>query len=146
MKAYGRSEFADRFAEVAADGDYSRHPKLQSASQYDVRAAAEALWTYAMRNNVNLDQVTLDEEIVVTAMLAQERRWDDEGELVSTEFEQYWDLTDRMNFSSGLLEEMKKELVYKYLDIERTDHVIVSNRDGIWLFRKDGIWSGREGA
>lgn len=141
MQAYGRSTFADRFAEKAADSDYSRHTKLQMISQYDIRAAAEALWAYAMRNDVDLDRTELTENIVITALLAQDRRWDDENELVSTQFEEYWDLTDTFHFSPSLVAQMQEELVRKFLNSKRAEYIVVNNRDGIWLFEKAAIWN-----
>jgi hypothetical protein len=138
MQAYGRSQFADDFAAKAADSDYSRYPLLRSASQYDIRAAAEALWALALRNN--LDVTELNERMVITAMLAKVQRWDDEGELVSVEFEEYWDATDEQGFSSGLMEEIKKALVRNFLEKQKTEHIVVNNANGIWLFRKDYLW------
>lgn len=139
MQVRGRSEFADRFAEAAADTDYSRFPSLRSTSQYDIRAAAEALWTFAMRGGADLSRIELSEAVILTALHAQAERWDDEGELVSVRYEEYWDTTDEMGFSGLLMKDIKRELARKYLEEKKADHVVVDNRDGIWLFRKDGL-------
>jgi hypothetical protein len=137
MQAYGRSTFADQFAETAADSDYSRHPQLQGVSQYDIRAAAEAVWTYATREGIRIGSLERGE--VVRAMLAQVKRWDDEGELVSVEFEEYWDATDAQNLPSSLLDEMKKALARNFLEGKKGEHIVVDNRDGIWLFDKSSL-------
>lgn len=144
MHAYGRSEFADRFALQAADSDYSnpRYSKLQGVSQYDIRAAAEALWAYAIRNDVDLVALDLTEQIVITAMLSQERRWDDENDLVSSEFEDYWDATDEHNFSTGLRKQIQEELARNFLAAKREKYVVVNGSHGIWLFDKNTIWEG----
>lgn len=139
MQQRGRSEFADRFAGAAADTDYSRFPNLRSTSQYDIRAGAEALWTLAMRENADLDGLELDEKVVVSVLSAQAERWDDEGELVSVRYEEYWDATDEMGFSGLLMKDIKRELARKYLEGKKAEHIVVDNRDGIWLFLKDGL-------
>jgi hypothetical protein len=141
MQAYGRSEFADRFAEAAADSSYSSYRKLKDASQEDIRAAAEALWDYAMRANIDLSRTELTEQIVIRAMLAQEKRWGDENELVSTEFEEYWDATDTHHFSPGLVRRIQEELARGFLAGKREKSIVVDNRYGIWLFSKATIWS-----
>ena len=143
MQTYGRSSFCDRFTQQAADSDYSRHAKLQGASQYDIRAAASALWTLAAREGIDLSE--LNEGIVITAMLAQEQRWDNEDELVSTEFEEYWDATDAQGFSPGLRQDMQEELVRRFLDGKRKDHIVINDWDGIWTFRKADLWPDRVG-
>lgn len=137
MQQRGRSDFADRFAAQAADSDYSRYPALQAASQYDIRAAGEALWTHAMRENVDLS--ALDEQMVIAAMLAQAERWDDEGELVSVRYEEYWDMTDALNLPGVLMKDIKRELARKYLEEKKTGHIVVNNEYGIWLFRKEAL-------
>lgn len=135
-------EFHERFAEKAADTDYSRYPQLQALSKYDINATAEALRLTAIRLGTHvrgwgmLDDLTLDEPTVITALLALKRRWDDEGHLVSVDFEEYWDATDTHNFPSSLLEEMKRHLVRQFLESKKTEHVAVSNPYGIWLFDK----------
>lgn len=141
MQAYGRSEFADRFAEAAADSNYSAYPQLQVESQYDIRAAAEALWATGQRENIDVGSVELDEGNVITVLLTQEQRWDDEGELVSREFEEYWDATDTHGFSASLTQRIQEELTRGFLTKCRTDHVVVNNSHGIWLFRKDVLTS-----
>lgn len=138
MHTNARDKFVERFTKAAADSDYSRHQRLREASQWDIQAAGEALWTYAMREDADVSE--LSEGMIVTAMLAQSRRWDDEGELVSVEFEEYWDATDAMNLSGLLMKDMKRELAAKYLATRRDDFVVVNNRYGIWLFGKDTLW------
>lgn len=137
MQAYGRSTFADQFAEKAADSDYSRYPQLQGVSQYDIRAAAEALWIYATREGIRIG--SLEQGEIIRAMLSQVKRWDDEGELVSVEFEEYWDATDAQNLPSSLLEEMKKALTRNFLEGKKGEHIVVDNRHGIWIFDKGGL-------
>lgn len=131
-------EFPGRFAEKAADSDYSRYPQLQSLSKEDIYATAEALRIQGLRLGVHVSDLEPDEPFVITALLAQKQRWDDEGELVSTEFEEYWDATDEHHFSTSLLEEMKRELSRNFLDGKKEEgFVVVNNQDGIWLFDKD---------
>lgn len=136
------TEFHERFAEKAADTDYSRHSQLQGLSKYDIIATAEALRLTAIQIGTHvrgwgmLDELTLDEPTVITSLLAQKNRWDDEGHLVSTEFEEYWDETDKHNFPSSLLEEMKKALTRSFLEGRKAECVTVENPYGIWLFDK----------
>ncbi len=139
MRARVPDDFTERFAEQAADSDYSRHPELRGISEEDIRAAAEALWIYAVQERADLSG-PVSEQAVIAALLARTKRWDDEGELVSTEFEEYWDATDALGFSAILLKDMKRELAAKHLTAQRDDHVVVNNRDGIWLFGKDSLW------
>ncbi|WGV35953.1 hypothetical protein SEA_FRANKENWEENIE_280 [Streptomyces phage Frankenweenie] len=135
-------EFPEKFSTAAADTDYSRYPQLQALSKYDILATAEALRLTAIqlgthvRGWVMLRDLPLDEPTVTTALLAQKQRWDDEGHLVSTEFEEYWDATDTHNFPSSLLEEMKRHLVRQFLEGKKAEHVVVDNPYGIWLFDK----------
>lgn len=140
MQAYGRSVFADRFAEKAADTSYSDYAKLRDVSPYDIRAAAEALWSYAMRNDIDLVATELTGNIVITALLARVQSWDDESELVSTEFEEYWDATDLHRFSPGLVKQMEEELARNFLNRKREDHIVVNSGYGIWTFEKKTIW------
>lgn len=138
MQQRGLSGFADRFAGVAADTDYSRKPALQSTSSFDITAAAEALWKDASRRGVDLEELTgtLDSAAVERALEAQVRRYDDEDELVSVEFEEYWDATDEKRFSSMLLEQMKEELTRTFLsDKKEEGMIVVNNHEGIWLFK-----------
>lgn len=130
------AEFTERFAEAAADSDYSAKPKLQGVSEFDIRAAGRALWHHwnATLNN-GADLIEIDEPAVIEALSAQVRRYDDEGELVSVEFEEYWDATDAHNLPSGLLEEMKRELARGFLAKQReAGRIVVSDQDGIWIF------------
>lgn len=133
-------EFHERFATAAADTDYSRYPQLQALSKYDISATAEALRLTAIQIGTHvkgwgmLDELTLDEPTVITALLAQKQRWDDEGHLVSTEFEEYWDTTDKHGFPNRLLEDMKRHLVRQFLEGKKAECVAVDNPYGIWLF------------
>jgi hypothetical protein len=135
-------EFPEKFSTAAADTDYSRYPQLQALSKYDILATAEALRLTAIQlgSHVHgwdmLRELPLDEPTVITALLAQKQRWDDEGHLVSTEFEEYWDATDTHNFPSSLLEEMKRHMVRQFLEGKKAEHVAVDNPYGIWLFDK----------
>ena len=138
MHSSARDKFVERFADLAAESDYSRHPQLRGASEWDIKAAGEALWTYAMREDIDISKP--GESMVITAMLAQTKRWDDEGELVSVEFEEYWDATDKLGLSGLLTKDLKRELTAKYLATRRDDFVVVNNRYGIWLFGKDTLW------
>lgn len=135
MQQYGRSQFADHFAEVAADSDYSRHAKLREVTQYDIRAAAEALWSRKWRSEKDYsEQVT--EADVIEALLAKVEYYDDENHLVSVVHQDYWDATDKLRLSSGLLQQMQKELSRKYLYEKRIEgFTVVDNDHGIWLFR-----------
>lgn len=144
MSKRAPNEFTEQFAEHLADSDYSRHPQLRGVGESDIRAAAEALWTYARQERMEPFGL-MNESSVVTVLLSQVKRWDDEGELVSTEFEEYWDATDELGFSAVLLKDMKRELAAKHLASQRDDHVVVDNREGIWLFSKDALWNVRHG-
>lgn len=130
----GINEYAKAFAEVAADSDYSRYTKLQTASQQDIKAAAQFVWQIG--NHLDPRKLPLDEESVIQAMLAQVKRYGDESELVSTEYQEYWDATDEMRFSSFLLDQMAKELTGRFLAAKRAEgYVVVNNDDGIRLFK-----------
>lgn len=74
-------------------------------------------------------------------MLSQVKRYDDRDELVSVEFEEYWDATDAQNFTSGLLEEMKRELSDNFMAERReAGCVVVNNEHGIWIFKFPEEW------
>ncbi len=142
MQQYGRSAFADLFASMAADSDYTHFADLRDFTQYDIRAAAEALWGYAMFNNLNLDRVGVTEEAIVSALRARTDFWNDEGELVSLMFEEFWDaVDDQKGLSPGLREQIKMQLASHFLAEKRATSIVVNNRDGIWLFDKAAIWS-----
>lgn len=129
--------FMDAFSEAAGDSNHSAYSQLAPPTEEDIRAAAEALWSLALEKDVDLVGARLDEGFVVTALLAQAKRWMDEGELVSTEFEEYWDATDGQKLSSGLMEWIKRELTQNFLaEKKRTGFLVVNNRYGIWLFRE----------
>lgn len=137
MKTYELITFADAFSEAAADSNHSNYSQLAPPTEEDIRAAAEALWSLAQEKDVDLGGAEMDEGFVVTALLAQVKRWMDEGELVSTEFEEYWDATDGQKLSSGLMERIKRELTQNFLsEKKRTGFVVVNNSYGIWLFRE----------
>jgi hypothetical protein len=145
MQRHGQSTFENRFAAQAADSDYSKHAKLRDSTNSDILAAAEALWNHLQRNRINLRELGgLDEEIVITAMLAQAGRWEDEDELVSTEFQDYWDQTDTFNFSYTLREQIKNELTISFLASKHDAYIVVNNRQGIWLFDKAEIWADHQ--
>ena len=128
-------DFVEQFSNRVNDSDYSRHSHLRDASEKSIQAAAQALWTYATGQAIRLPE--LDEYLVTTTMLAQAKHWDDEGELVSVEFEEYWDATDALNLSAILMKDLKRELAAKHLADQGDSCVVVNNRDGIWLFDKD---------
>lgn len=143
MRQHGMSEFADRFAEKAADTDYSRYPQLQGVDQYDIRAAAEALWWRITCSPAYPEAKEYSEQItdmdVIETLLAKVERYDDDNHLVSVNYEGYWDMTDGLGLSSGLREQMQRELTHKYLREKRIDgFTTVSNQWGIWLFRFEG--------
>lgn len=138
MKQYGMSMFADRFAKMAADSDYSRHGGLQEVSQCDIRAAAEALWWNAARKGLDRDELYrgLAEADVISAMLAQVEHYMDDNHLVSVNFEGYWDMTDNMIESPGLRQQIEEHLSQNWLRDKKAEGcTVVSNRYGIWLFR-----------
>lgn len=130
-----RNRFADHFAEVAADSDYSRHPKLRDTTQHDIRAAAEALWSKRWRSQEDYsEQVT--ETDVIEALLAKVEHYADENHLVSVAHKDYWDKTDKLGLSSDLRQRMEKELSHEYLYGRRIEgFMTVSNDHGIWLFK-----------
>lgn len=137
MQQYGRSQFADRFAEVAADSDYSRFPVLRDLTQHDIRAAALAMWAEMTKRGWDREEAgkILDSNSVERVLLNKIARWDDDSHLVSTEFQEYWDATDEMKFSSGLLEDIRLELMNKYIVRKRNDGLtVIENQHGIWLF------------
>lgn len=139
MQQYGRSVFADRFAEVAADSDYSRYAKNQDVTSEDIRAAAFALWEHLRRTGQDPQayaEKDLDEETVTSVLLARQGQYADETELVSKEFREYWDATDKMRFTFATLDVMRKELARRFLTAKRTEgFTVVDNEYGIWLFR-----------
>lgn len=138
MQQYGKSRFADRFAEVAADSDYSSYAKLQRTSQYDIRAAAEALWQRTRRAQDRPEEVAkhLTGVDVINVLTAQVERYDDDNEMVSVNYEGYWDWTDKLGLSSGLRQRMQEELAQKYLAEKRAEgFTTVSNQWGVWLYR-----------
>lgn len=137
MQQYGRSEFADKFAEVAADSDYSRLPTLRDFSQYDIRAAAEAMWAEATKRGWDRDEMyrILDSATVERVLSKRVARYTDSNELVSVEFEEYWDATDLMGFSAGLREGMEEELVRRFANRKRASGLtVIENQHGIWIF------------
>lgn len=141
MRAYGRSEFADRFAEKAADTDYSWRVELQDFSQYDIRAAAEALWLHLARHGIGPNATELNEQIIVTAMRARAKRYDDGGDLVAQEFENFWDACDEQPLSSATEDMIREDLVASFLSGQRkAGMIVVNNLHGIWLFNKNTIW------
>jgi hypothetical protein len=133
-----RNRFADRFAERAADSDYSRYSQLQDTTSEDIRAAAEALWWKKWRSPEDYsEQVT--EADVIEALLAKAEYYSDDNHLVSVVYETYWDMTDKLGLPSGLLQQMEKALSRKYLDEKRAEGFAVVNNDhGIWLYRFEG--------
>lgn len=138
MNNRGMSVFCDRFAEVAADSDYSRIPKLQDVSQYDIRAAAKALWRRAIKVGLNPESVkeTLNEADVIWALEAKVKSYQDDNELVSVEFEKYWDATDGMKFSASLLLDMEYELSNRFqAQMRKEGFVVIDDIHGIWLFK-----------
>lgn len=139
MQQYGRSVFADRFAEAAADSDYSRFAKNQDVTSEDIRAAALALWEHLRRTGQDprtYAEQGLDEETVTSVLLGRECRYADEMELVSKEFREYWDATDEMRFTFSTLDVMRKELTHRFLAAKRKEgFTVVDTDDGIWLFR-----------
>lgn len=140
MQQNEKSEFVDRFVEVAANSDYSRHAKLQRTDQHDIQAAAEALWWRITCAPGRAGFKEYSEEIadadVIETLLAKIERYDDDNHLVSVNYEGYWDMTDGLGLSSGLRERMQRELSLKYLSEKRMEgFVTVNNERGIWLFR-----------
>lgn len=137
MQQYGRSQFADRFAEVAADGDYSRIPRLQGTTQYDIRAAAEAMWAAGTKRGWDREEMgrVLDVATVERVLLAKVSHFSDGNHLVSVEFEEYWDATDKQGFSFGLRETIQEGLVRNYENRKRQELLtVVNNQNGIWVF------------
>lgn len=137
MQQYGKSRFADHFAEVAADSDYSRYAKLRDTTQYDIRAAAEALWQQRTRSNglkEYSEQVT--EADVIEALLAQVEKYGDDNELVSVNYEHYWDLTDTLIDSSDLKKQIERHLAHKFMNDKRMQGcTVVENQWGTWFFK-----------
>ncbi len=138
MNDNGLGNFVERFTGVAAETDWSRYPQLQAASEYDIRAAGQALW---IRWNPRPGYGLIIPQDVEKSMLSQVKRYDDRDELVSVEFEEYWDATDTQNFTSGLLEEMKRELSDNFMAERReAGCVVVNNEHGIWIFKFPEEW------
>lgn len=141
MRNYGLSEFADAFAEKAADTDYSRHASLRDVTQYDIRAAAEAMWQRITRSGGDPEEFSkrimgMD---VVETLLAKVEHYQDDNHLVSVNYEGYWDMTDGMIDSSGLKRDIQDHLARKYKAEKRSEgFTVVDNRYGIWLFRFEG--------
>lgn len=139
MSSRPSDDFIKRFAELAAGSDYSGHDKLRDVDSHDIRAAAEALWRHLFRKK-RADRAearaSVSEQDVIEALLARIERYDDDNELVSTVYEDYWDQTDKMGFSFEVRQRMQEELTRKYL-AEKQDNgcIPVSNPYGIWIFR-----------
>lgn len=144
MQQYGRSQFADKFAEVAADTDYSRFPALRDITQYGIRAAAEAVWAVAWKagwNKDDIQQLDITTSLVEQALTGLVKHYGETNELVSVEFQEYWDATDTMTFSADLRERMETELSWKYMEGKRSEGLtVISNRDGIWIFNLKGLF------
>lgn len=138
MRQHGMSTFVDQFAKVAADTDYSRYTKLQRIDQYDIRAAAEALWQKRWYSREEFSEQVTDADVIET-LLAKVERYDDDNHLVSVKHQDYWNMTDGLGLSSGLRERMQRELSLKYLAEKRMEgFTTVSNQWGIWVFRFEG--------
>lgn len=138
MQRYGLSEFADTFAEKAADTDYSRHAGLRDVTQYDIRAAAEVLWQRITRSGG--DPAEFSKRItgmdVIETLLAKVEKYDDDNHLVSVNYEGYWDWTDGMIDSNSLKRDIQDHLARKRKAEKKAEgFVVVDNRYGIWLFR-----------
>jgi hypothetical protein len=141
MRNYGLSEFADAFAEKAADTDYSKHANLRDVTQYDIRAAAEALWqkiTHSGGDPKEFSKRIMGMDVIET-LLAKIERYDDDNHLVSVNYEGYWDMTDGMIDSDGLKRDIQNHLARKYKAEKRSEgFTVVDNRYGVWLFRLKG--------
>jgi hypothetical protein len=138
MQRYGMSAFADEFAKAAADSSYSSYAKLQGTSQYDIRAAAEALWQRLVHQGEDMEQAgrSLTEDDVIAALLAQDEHYSDDNHLVSVNYEGYWDMTDGVIESPGLRRQIQEHLSSIYQrDKKAQGFTVVNNRYGIWLFR-----------
>lgn len=134
-------EFIDEFTKTAADTDYSAKPSLQGVSPFDIKAAAVALWHESAKWGWGRATLfaSLNPSVVLHSLEAQVKRYDDDNELVSTEFEEYWDTTDTFNFSTGLRGEIQEGIVRHFLKRKEEEGLaVVSNQDGIWLFRFGG--------
>lgn len=131
-------EFAQRFTDAVADSDYSRYPQLQALSGQDIRAAADALWTKAVRTGLDLEHVTdgLDETAVVKTLTGLRERYDDANHLVSVRFERYWDETSLFIKSDQVRSAMEANLCSSYLTDRRAEPgtFVVDNAYGIWVF------------
>lgn len=141
MRNYGLSKFADAFAEVAADTDYSRFASLRDVTQYDIRAAAEVLWQRITRSGGDPEEAAraLTEIDVTETLLARVEYYQDDNHLVSVNYEGYWDMTDGIIDSPGLKRDIQDHLARKYKAEKRTEgFTVVDNRYGIWLFRFEG--------
>jgi len=141
MRKYGLSQFADRFAEKAAEADYSKFPHLRDVTQYDIRAAGEALWQRITRSGGDPEEFSkrITGTDVVETLLAKVEHYQDDNHLVSVEHEGYWDWTDKLGLSSSLRQQMQEELTRNYLAEKQGEgFTTVSNQWGIWLFRWEG--------
>lgn len=143
MRNTGLSEFADRFAAVAADSDYSRDARLRGIDgNYDIRAAADALWTRTVRSGADLDLGLITESSVIEALLSLKKRYDDENELVSVEFEEFWDACDQQKLSPSTKASVSADLVRDFLSRKRKEgFTVVDNAYGIWLFEFPAVRS-----
>jgi len=133
------NEFIDRFVEVAADSDWSSRSELQNTEARDIRAAAESLWIHYDNLGHHLSNAAgnLRPGVgIANVLLSQVKRYDDEGELVSVEYEEYWDVTDAIGLSNSLKNQMKGELSNSFLAAkEKEGCIVINNQEGIWLFR-----------
>ena len=130
--------FVARFVEAAADSDYSRFSRLQATTPHDIEAAAEALWQHWIQKGWDRGGLlhALTEGVVFSTLLAQVKRYDDENELVSVEFEKFWDACDEQKLSAHTLSCVQDDLARSFLTRKRSDgYTVVTGQDGIWLFR-----------
>ncbi|MFE0472688.1 hypothetical protein ACFW2V_13835 [Streptomyces sp. NPDC058947] len=141
MQRFGLSQFADAFAKKAADTDYSRFAGLRDVTSEDIRAAAEVLWQRITHSGGDPEEFSkrITGMDVVETLKAKVEHYQDDNHLVSVNYEGYWDWTDKLGLSFGLLEQMQRELSRKYLTEKRSEGFdTVDNRYGIWLFRFEG--------
>lgn len=141
MSKYQMGEFIKRFADVAADSDYSRYTQLQDISQFDIDAAARALWQHTAEEKKDAEETARDliEADVLRVLLAQVEHYMDSNDLVSVNYEGYWDMTDSLIGSPGLRKQIEEYLSAQYLLNRRTDgQTVVDGEHGIWFFRLKG--------
>jgi hypothetical protein len=134
------NDFVEKFTDLAAVNNRSPSARLQNLTSHEIQAAAKALWIHTLRSRGNTDELYagLGDAEMAKALLAARSTYVDENQLVSTEYREYWELTDTLGLSPGVRQQMQDELAGKFLHrAEAEGFVVINDSHGIWLFKFD---------